>query len=228
VPEHRRLTAIFAKQPEPGRVKTRLSPPLSPEQAAELALAMLEDVVERCRACPGFETALRYSPAEARGWFRRRFPEVRDQALQRGRALAERLADYFEVEAGHAGRTAVALGSDCPLLDVREVERAHALLEDGADLVLGPDDGGGYWLVGLARPCAELFAPVAAGGAGVCAATLALARARGLAVELLPAGYDVDVERDLLRLRADLGRDLAARPRRTAELLGALFPDEAR
>ena len=72
------------------------------------------------------------------------------------------------------------------------------------DLVLGPDRGGGYTLAGLRAPCDELFTGVTMSSAGMCAATEALARARGLAVERLSEDDDVDTPADLARLRARL------------------------
>src|SRR5262245_16875559 len=90
-----RLTAIFSKRPVPGRVKTRLSPPLSPQEAARLAEAMLADTVERCaRAAQDFRTALLFAPADEHAWFRARFPRIRDQRPQEGNGLAERLAGF--------------------------------------------------------------------------------------------------------------------------------------
>ncbi len=223
----RRLTAIFAKRPEPGRVKTRLVPPLSPAGAADLAEAMLADALARGEAARGsFRTRLCYAPAEAEAWFRERFAEAVELVPQRGPGLAERLAAFFDEALAEEGvDTAVAVGSDAPRLSTARIEEAHRRLENGADLVLGPDLGGGYYLVGLRRPRAELFTAIEMSSEGMCAATVALARREGLAVELLEPDYDVDVEADLVRLRADLARDDPAAPdfpRHTAALLPTL------
>jgi glycosyltransferase A (GT-A) superfamily protein (DUF2064 family) len=184
-------------------VKTRLCPPLSPAGAASLAEAMLRDVVSRCGASGEFHTVLRYAPGDAGGWFREAFPEIEDQAPQRGSDLGESLALFFD-EALELGGTAVVLGSDAPLVPAARVAEAHERLERGADLVLGPDAGGGYYLVGLSRPCARLFTRVQMSTADMRIRTLALAGELGLKAELLSPGYDVDVEADLARLRADL------------------------
>ncbi len=226
----RRLTAVFAKRPDPGRVKTRLVPPLSDGQAAELAAAMLADELERCGACDAFRTAVAHAPADAGPWFAQRFPDV-EAIPQVGFGLAARLEAFFEraLAPGAAG-TAVVLGADAPLLDVPQVAAAHARLEAGADVVLGPDGSDGYWLVGLARPWPALFREVEMSSAGMFARTVALARDAGLEVELVGEELDVDTAPDLARLARACARLDRADPRfpaRTAAVLAAL-PAEVR
>jgi rSAM/selenodomain-associated transferase 1 len=201
-----RLTAIFTKHPTPGEVKTRLSPPLSAAEAARLAEAMLRDTVARCRA-GRFRTRLVVTPPESAAWFAREFPELGAPALQAGADLGERLARFTSdvLERGEAA-TLVVVGSDQPLVPLARIEEAHRALELGAGCVLGPDRGGGYYLIGLARPAPELFTRVAMSSAGMCAATAELARARGLDVVLLAAHGDVDVPDDLARLREELAQ----------------------
>jgi len=202
-----RLTAIFSKRPVPGRVKTRLTPPLEPVQAARLAEGMLADAVARCTAAATFRTALLFTPAADEAWFRERFPALADQRPQRGATLAERLAAFFDEALGAEGvRTAVAIGSDQPTVTTARIGEAHGALEAGADLVLGPDRGGGYYLIGLRRAVPELFTEVEMSTAGMCAATVDVAQRLGLDVVLLEPGYDVDVEADLRLLRLDLER----------------------
>jgi hypothetical protein len=203
-PRANRLTALFTKRPTPGRVKTRLSPPLTPEEAARLAEAMLRDAVARCRA-GDFRTALVFAPSEEAPWFRASFPELADQRPQRGRDLGQRLATFVSaVFAREEARTLVVIGSDQPLVPLERIHEAHRALENGAGCVLGPDPGGGYYLVGLARSVPELFTEVPMSSAGMCAATEALARARGLAVVRLAEELDVDIAVDLERLCAGL------------------------
>jgi rSAM/selenodomain-associated transferase 1 len=193
-----RLTTIFAKKPEPGAVKTRLSPPLTAGEAAELALAMLDDTVEKCAACGGFATQI--AAAGELEWFRRRYPEV-EVVPQEGGDLGERLARCFErASRERDGWTLACVGADSPQVPARRIEAAHGALERGADLVLGPDRGGGYYLVALRRPCERLFTEVAMSTPTMCARTIELARSLDLRVELLEEDYDVDGPEDLLRL----------------------------
>jgi rSAM/selenodomain-associated transferase 1 len=206
-----RLTAIVTKAPEEGRVKTRLSPALRPAEAARLAEAMLRDTVARALADASSRPVLAFTPDGAAAWFRRAFPAIAEQRPQRGEGLGARLARLFEeLLAAPDARSLVAVGSDQPLLPPGVVRRAHEALERGADLVVGPDAGGGYYLIGARVAHPELFLDVPMSTPDMCAATVALARDRGLEVELLEEAYDVDVPADLRRLAADL-EDLVAR-----------------
>ncbi|MDP6369610.1 MAG: DUF2064 domain-containing protein, partial [Planctomycetota bacterium] len=180
-PIHRapHLTTVFTKRPIPGRVKTRLCPPLSPEQAAELAQAMLDDTLARLAARSDFMTALCVAPpgpgagadaAEAeREWFGERYGAELQVTLQRGAQLPERLEQHFAAACSRMpGCTQVVLGSDAPTLPLERVGEAHRVLAEGAsDVVLGPDFGGGYYLVGLRKPAPVLFRGIPSSSAGM-------------------------------------------------------------
>lgn len=199
-----RRTAIVSKRPQPGRVKTRLCPPLSPPQAARLAEAMLRDTVSRCRASALFSTELCFAPASEERWFRDAFPGLALRP-QRGEGLAERLATLFaDVLEGGEAATLVAIGGDQPLLDAGLIAAAHRALEEGVDCVLAPDQGGGYGLVGTRRSLPALFVDVPMSSAGTLAATLAAARELDLQVCLLEPRDDVDHGADLVQLVAAL------------------------
>jgi len=187
-------------------VKTRLCPPLTPGEAARLAAGMLDDTLEKCRGAP-FRTALVVAPEEAEAWFRARYPEVEEQYPQRGPDLGARLAHFARRAFAELGaRTLVVIGSDQPLVPRARLVAAHERLEAGSDVVLGPDRGGGYYLIGLRAPCDELFGGVTMSSADMCAATEALARARGLALARLEVDDDLDTPADLARLCATLAR----------------------
>ncbi len=260
-PARENLTAIFAKQPVPGQVKTRLAPALDPDECAGLALAMLRDLAARLLAArpsaqrpsaplmgagaadtngAGFRGApettigapidtcigVAYAPATAGAWFRRALPELDAHWPQRGDGLARRLAAFFaERFAKRPAATVVVVGSDAPLLPVEQVGRAHAALtQETADVVLTPDGGGGYCLVGLSRPCPPLFTEVAMSTGDMLERTLAVAAREGLRVLMLEPSFDVDVPADLERLVRELAqRDpaLPDHPRSTAAWLAA-------
>ena len=193
---------------------------------------MLRDVVERCCSRAAFCTALAYDPPTDQGWFQRAFPQLERLVAQRGAGLSERLANGFEdLFCDPNVRTLVAVGSDQPFVTAARIAEAHAALEDGADLVLGPDVGGGYYLVGLRQARPELFLRIEMSTRGMCTRTLALARELGLRSVLLPEEYDVDLPSDLERLRRDLrirrtrGESADADyPRHTERALQELFP----
>jgi len=215
-----RRTLIFSKQPTPGAVKTRLVPTLSPELAAELAQAMLDDRVQSGFLCHDFSAALAIAPAEAVDWARDRYPHL-EVTVQRGADLAARMAHAFESTCA-PGRSVVIVGSDCPLLAARTVVDAHAALEAGADIALAPDSGGGYCLIGLRRSRPELF-QLEMSTSNMFAQTVRVAEEAGMRVELLPEHYDVDEPADLERLTLDLeaGGETQQRafPRRTFDFL---------
>jgi rSAM/selenodomain-associated transferase 1 len=212
----RRLLALFAKAPQPGRVKTRLVPPLTLAQAAELYEAMLLDILAQHPPQPGVERALWYTPDEERGWFRAAAPSGYRLLAQRGAGLAERMAELFRFHAGEGFDRIVLRGSDSPTLPVARVEEAFRALES-SELVLSPDRDGGYNLIGLRTACDPLFR-FEMSTASVLGQTLARAAELGLRVHQLDGHYDVDTADDLRRLRADLS-DATPRTRRWLERL---------
>lgn len=216
-----RVLALFAKAPQPGAVKTRLCPPLSPEDAAALYRAMLLDTLDLHEAETGLLLALWYAPEGARAWFEREAPPRYALHAQRGSGLGARMAAAFREHAGQGAERVVLRGTDSPTLPRSRIAQAFETLETH-DVVLCPDRDGGYNLIGLREPCDALFAPEMS-TASVLARTLECCQARGLRARLLPAHYDVDTEAELSWLERDatpgktprtLGwfRDMRARP----------------
>lgn len=218
-------TTIFTKEARAGSVKTRLCPPLTPEQASTLAQAMFEDTLEKCLSESSFETALCVHPPESLARFRALDPRVAHVDAQEGASLGERLASHFERVLSSTPRTSeIVIGSDAPHVPLELLREAHRELQSGAELVLGPDAGGGYYLVGLARRAPELFTRVTMSSGDMFQRTLELARSLGLSTHLLAVQRDVDREEDarwlLESLLADeqrhargAGREFAACPR---------------
>ena len=209
MPTRDSITAIFAKRPRPGEVKTRLCPPLGPSEAAEFALAMLDDTVARHREHAAYGLQLVAAPVEELEWFQERYGPGVAVHGQRGACLGPRMAAWFEeaFSEPETGRpTRVIVGSDSPLLSSLDVARAHAVLREEADLVLVPDAGGGYSLVGLARPAPQLFTRIEMSTPVMFDHTVALAGELGLRTVRLEARGDVDEFADLERLAQDLSR----------------------
>lgn len=194
--------AVFAKAPRPGEVKTRLSPPLSPGQAAALYDAMLGDVLE---ASLGFarqldlEPVLYFHPPEARAELASRAPPGFRLRPQVGSGLAERMANAFVQAATEGAARVILRGSDSPALELDHVEFALGRLEAGDDLVVTPDQGGGYALIALKEPRSALFEVEMSTGS-VLDETLARARSLGLAASLTRPSFDLDRAADLARL----------------------------
>jgi len=193
------LLIIFAKEPRPGQVKTRLSPPLSSEGVAQLYHSFLLDILEEMGRVPDVRITLAFSPAEAQGFFRSLAPPGTDLFPQAGIDLGERMARAF----AHGFKTGfgpiLLRGSDTPDLPAALVSEAREVLASGkAPVVLGPATDGGYYLIGLNDPQPALFQGPAWSSSTVLSSTLKTARQRGLRVHLLPSWSDIDTYDDLL------------------------------
>ena len=214
--------AAMAKVPIAGAVKTRLCPPLQPDEAAELARCFLEDRVEQLGAVPVGDRLVAFTPPEHALAVRALVPPdvriVPQQGVDLGARMNGLLTDLLAE--GYAG--ALVVGTDTPTLPTAYlVEAAAVLREAAADVVLGPSEDGGYYLIGLTAPAPELFVDMAWSTATVCEETLRRARAAGRRVSVLPTWFDIDRIADLARLRDDPGRD-AYRPWRTLACLSRL------
>lgn len=214
--------AAMAKVPVAGEVKTRLCPPLRAEEAAQLARCFLQDRVEQLGALPACDRLVAYAPPEREAEARVLVPGVRlvpqaegDLGARMHRLFADLLAE------GYAG--AVLVGTDTPTLPTAYLaEASRVLAAGGADVVLGPAEDGGYYLLGLGRAAPELFVDVPWGTASVYRTTLGRARALGRRITVLPGWFDVDRAEDLARLRQDPTAGPAYRPPRTLAWLAAL------
>jgi rSAM/selenodomain-associated transferase 1 len=199
---HRSLLVV-AKRPAAGQTKTRLCPPLTAEAAAALYECFLRDTLDIMRAVPGVERGIVYLPAEAGDYFSALAPDMA-LTLQRGADLGERLARLLDAALATGAAQAVVMDSDSPTLPPAYIAGAFARLDGPDDIVLGPCDDGGYYLIGLKRPQPRLLREVQMSTPFVVRDTLALADALGLRVGLLPTWYDVDTAGELARLRAEL------------------------
>ena len=209
---------VVAKRPAPGRTKTRLTPPLSPEQAAALYECFLRDTLDLVRRLPDVAPAIAYLPAEERAYFEALAPDF-ELVLQEGTDLGERL-DSALTRLLAAGYQHVAImNSDGPTLPLACLTGAFDALAGGADVVLGPCDDGGYYLIGLKQPAPRLLREVRMSTPDVLADTLAIAAEEGLTVELLPTWYDVDDAESLERLMKDLATAPPEVARHTRALL---------
>jgi len=211
---------VFAKEPRPGQVKTRLCPPFEPAQAARLYRCMLEDVLaESAKACESVGAALYLSvhPPVAVPALARAAPAPARTIAQRGRDLAGRMADALARLAA-AGFERVAIrGSDSPALPARRIVEGFETLAS-AELSMARDADGGYALLAVREPRAGLF-DHAMSTSSVADDTLANARRFGWRCRELAPGFDLDTADDLRRLRAVPRDVLAARCPRTVGLL---------
>jgi hypothetical protein len=209
-----RAFVVVAKAPFIGSVKTRLSPYLDPAAATSLYECLLGDIVAKFKKYGESEFWLAFVP-EGAEYFLRNHCETR-LLVQRGKDLGERLHHIFVDLFRNGYREVVVADSDSPTVPLSSVDRAHELLSEGCDLVLGPSDDGGYYLIGLKRPSERIFHDIPWSTNGVLDATLKRAEELRLKVGLLPPAYDIDLAADVKRLWNDFMtreylRDLAPR-----------------
>ncbi len=205
-PRDRPALLVFAKAPVPGTVKTRLCPPLTPRSAALLYRAMLRDTT-RTAGASGCDTFFCYSPRGSKTLLRTVVGEQR-LVWQGIGDLGARLARCFQRAFAAGYRKVIAIGADSPTLPVERIARAARKL-DKADLVIGPADDGGYYLIGLARWVPNLFQAIPWSTGDVVSTTIARARARRLRWSLIDPLHDVDAPSDLRVLISEIRRGLS-------------------
>ena len=195
-----KVLLIFAKRPTPGRVKTRLVPPLSPEEAAELYRRMLLDILAKVGQIADVDIVLCYEQGEgAREYFEGVVPggAIRPQE---GADLGARMGEAFRYAFAAGYERVAVIGTDSPDLPAEVVDRAYGLLGDSAvDAVFGPSEDGGYYLLAMKRFHPELFAGIPWSTGEVLERSLDRAAGAGIATVLLPVWYDVDTAADLRR-----------------------------
>ena len=211
--------AIMAKAPWPGTVKTRLSPPLLATEAAALYRCFLLDKIRAVEALTGARPVIAYTPDDARTEFDVLAPSF-TLVPQRGPDLGARLHGILThlLAAGHAG--AMAVDSDTPTLPARFLQQAvDCLTRPGPDVVLGPTEDGGYYLIGVRHPHRELFDAMPWSTPEVLEVTLRRAAAAGLRAACLPSWFDVDTPDDLERLSKSINVDEATSAPETERFL---------
>lgn len=195
-----RALAIFAKRPVPGQVKTRLTPALSPEQAASLHWAMVQDTWALASQLTDVEPHLFVDqPWESFEILTRGRPVL----LQPAGDLGHRMFSCFQSLTSHEFKFFIIIGTDSPTLPKAHIEAAFDRLENDDDAVLGPAEDGGYYLVGCRRPHPRMFASVSWSGPETLAQTQAAFDAVGYRTHLTPIWRDVDSIGDLQRLAGE-------------------------
>jgi rSAM/selenodomain-associated transferase 1 len=195
-----RALVVMAKRPSPGQTKTRLTPPLTPQQAANLYECFLRDVLDIVRRVPHITPIIAASPPDTQTYFAELAPDF-GFVPQVGQNLSQRL-HFVMSSLLKAGFTQVAaINSDSPDLPSDYLSQAFTLLADPAlDVVFGPCEDGGYYLIGWKRPNASLILNVTMSTENVLRDSLAIAKEENLRVALLPEWYDVDETAGLTRL----------------------------
>ena len=199
--------AIMTKAPRAGQVKTRLVPPLTPEEAAQLNICFLRDTAAAItKACATNARGIGvYTPVGSEAAYIDILPREFGLLPQRGDDFGERLA-FAAADLFQCGFTSVCLiDSDSPSVSANVYAQAVEKLSGTNDrVVLGPSDDGGYYLIGMKRDHPELFERIDWSTERVLDQTRQRAQEIQVEVNLLPAGYDVDDAATLRRLCDEL------------------------
>ena len=188
--------AIMAKAPRAGKVKTRLSPPLTLVQSAALNICFLQDTAQNIAevSLSGKSTGLIcYTPIGDESAFENLLPPSFQLVPQRGDAFGERLLAAAEDILCCGYGSACLIDSDSPTVPASAFHQAVAELSKPGDrIVLGPSHDGGYYLIGLKQPHSEPFINIHWSTDTVFAETIAAAKAANIETAILPLWYDVD------------------------------------
>jgi len=226
----------MTKAPQAGRVKTRLTPPLSAEEAAALNTCFLRDTasaISRTAAGGKAQGVAVYTPLGAEAAYSEILPKDFVLVPQREGDFGQRLLAATEDLLQLGFDSVCLIDSDSPTVPETVFARAAQILSDPEDsVVLGPSDDGGYYLIGLKRAHRSLFEQIDWSTHRVLEQTIAAAREIDLRVNLLPTWYDVDDRATLARLCQELfganGSANGEAAPSTQEFLARLFEREGR
>ena len=188
---------IFAKAPIPGQVKTRLCPPLTPDEAASLHGSMVMDIAEQTRGIPNLHRFLACMPSSDHAFFQA-------LAARYCLTLCEQVGDDLGCRMDHAlteslkngYQYALVVGTDIPALSSETYKKAISVLKT-EDIVIGPTNDGGYYLIGLKRPTPEIFFGIPWSTENVFALTQEKAQVLGRTVGLIDFERDIDTFKDI-------------------------------
>jgi rSAM/selenodomain-associated transferase 1 len=214
---------VFAKEPRPGQVKTRLAAETSTDWAVRIATAFLDDTLARLAALD-VPRVLAFAPVDARAFFAARTQELYTLVEQGEGDLGRRMAAFFAGRIQAGATSVVLVGTDSPTVPLDYIADAFAALQ-AVDVVFGPALDGGYYLVGCARLVPELFERISWSTPDVLRQTAGRIQLAGAKVRLLPPWFDVDTLADWRALQGHFaaqrlaGIDAKA-PRTEALLIG--------
>lgn len=192
---------LFAKVPRPGAVKTRLTPVLSPSEAARLYTAFLRDALRQVRPLE-VDVHLYFAPPlpeDSLG-----LPSEVRVHEQEGEGLGPRMRNAFRETLAVGYERGVVMGTDHPTLPTSFLRRAMGSLQTPHAVCVGPSEDGGFYLLGMNAFYSQLFEDMTYSHSRVFADTLARAKRTDARLTVLPEWYDVDTPQDLDRLCSEL------------------------
>ena len=218
---------IMARYPEAGKTKTRLARTLGDEEVAGLYRAFLTDLARRF-AGPRYALHWAYTPADVdyQAFVQTLAPEQAQYMHsfpQQGNDFGARLHAAFQWTHQRGYRRTILIGSDSPQIGSELIAEAEAVLDD-ADVVLGPAEDGGYYLIAMRQPH-DVFSGIPMSTDVVARMTLESAARQNLTTRLLDPLFDIDELPDLLRLAHLLDINSALAPETAIYLTSALSLD---
>lgn len=219
------LVAVFARAPELGKVKSRLCPPLTADEALALYRALVADTLTQLGRVqrPNLSRVLLLSQP-LRHSNDLEIPKEWTVSIQSSGDLGERMASLFYTSFRRNISRVVLLGSDSPTLPLEVVHEAFDSLQT-SDVVLGPAEDGGYYLIGARLFVPEIFKNIAWGSGEVMNQTTTVLREKGLEFELLVPWYDIDRGDDLIKLHSEIAYLKRNAPTLVPERVAAVLPD---
>jgi len=187
---------LFLKAPRRGHVKTRLAHTTGPERALKTYRALVE---RQWTQLPDHgQIEVHYTPNDADFEMRQWLGDAHGYYPQSEGELGVRLEHSVECAFARGAKAVFCIGGDCPKLDQSHLEQAAAALEQ-CDVVFGPCEDGGYYLIGLNAPHPELFKDIPWSSRNTLDSSLKKAAELGLRVQLLETLYDIDEITELKR-----------------------------
>jgi len=195
----RDLLIIFVKAPRCGAVKTRIAEAIGAQAACDAYLGLVEVLIGHLRTLSNVQ--VRYTPDDALLEIPRWLQPTWNAAAQGQGDLGQRLQKAFKDAFSMGAARVVIIGSDCPEVNEQDIQSAWTALDDH-DLVLGPAEDGGYWLIGLSAEQPALFENISWSTGAVFEQTVARANAAKLSTRLLRKLRDIDTIDDWKHFKA--------------------------
>jgi rSAM/selenodomain-associated transferase 1 len=194
---------IFAKSPIPGKVKTRLTPHITPTEAAELYKAFITDIVCNTHKLKCERVTIAYTPSNAEATFHSMCGQSVDYLPQKGYNLGERMKNAFRHSFDKGSKRTVIIGTDSPTLPSSYIREAFDALKE-VPITIGPTFDGGYYLIGLSEQNYTIFDDIDWSTSKVFGQTLARIQTMNKQLYVLPPWYDVDTPDNLEFLRSHI------------------------
>lgn len=237
IPKNSHALVVMLKVPVAGQVKTRLVPPLTEKGAARLYRCFIEDTFNRINILNGIDIIAAYTPKNLKLRVKKIVPAGTIIIPQKGKDLGQRLSNIFSELFSLGYKKIAIIGSDSPDLPIGYIKKSFSLLKSKAELVVGPAQDGGYYLVAMSNlpipplvkgsgegGCAgEIFQDIPWSTDAVFKKTMEKAKKAGLKAAILPKWYDVDDADSLKVLRNSLKISPVAS--KTNALMRKLFSD---